>query len=864
MIFIQDSQTHYVTHPAIGEKAKELFKLQQFDVNVPRWVVLPADFMAEAFKNLSSLSNTGDLIRALDSYVFPPSVEAELALLFPADTHFMVRPSAWIEKGHETAFDNQFESFAIVPRAEVLQKVKAVWRSIFSDEILSYRATHRLAPNLGIAVIIQKVVNAHASGLAFGLHPTRGSRKEKLISAVFGISGYAENMETDTYILASGAIDRQIERKRQRAIIQPDGSIDMEQVPRIHQHDQAVADEHLVTLSRLLDDLRMENQQFYQLEFAIHDEHLHILQAQPIYRLDELKDTSGEYTIWDNSNFSQNFGGVITPLTFSCVKTYMEAHQKNRASFFGASKRMIKRYNAFFSTSVGLIQGRLYSNVRVQQTLDAMLPENRVNVHFVPKVQQTTYRFDTSDVYKGSANEAWWNMVLLTGKMYKRYRALHRKVGEFRKYSEKTLHRYQYMDWQTKSANELMQLYLQLERTVLTRWNIPFQTDFFFQLYFGWLQQQTMSLSIGNKHSLATDLLSDSSALPSMQPLHRRVEIAHKIQSSAVLKALFETEQKQQIWHFIQHDTQEETVALRHVIEEYFLEIDGYDDILQSSAINQKDHAPLELIATLQSFLQRHISDLDHARQIESQIQTTAEEKMEQHLRRRPAKRWWYQKVLRDSRTLLRMKEEFDYDYKKFCNVVLRMFSAIGRRLAEEGILEFESDIHFLSKEEIFDFIEGRSITTDINALVGVRKEEYERFQISPPIASQIATYGIPYQSNDFSVFENEANYSERIQGLVACLGKVQGVVRVWDSQETFVLAEGEILVTQCANVQLEKHLVSAAALLIGRGTIWNPLCLLARQMNVPTIVSIEGLLDELSDGDVIEVDAITGEVRKL
>lgn len=864
MIFIQDNQTQYIAHPAIGEKAKELFKLRQFDVNIPRWVVLPADFMAEAFKNLTSLANTGDLLRAIDQYVFPASVEAELGLLFPDDLHLAVRPSPWIDPGHEDAFDEQYASFMIVPRTQVLHKIKAVWRSIFSDEVLAYRATHRLSPNLGIAVIIQEVVHAKSSGVAYAIHPTRGSRKEKFISGIFGLGGSAENVEADAYTMSAGGIDRQIARKREQLVVRQNSEVVTEEVLRIHQHDQAVADEHLLTLSKLLDDLRTQNQQFYQLQFALQDDKIQIIQAQPIWRLDQLPDTSGEYNLWDNSNFADEYSGVITPLIYSCIKTYSEADQKIRAAFFGASNTVMKRYKDLFSNTLGLLHGRLYSNLRVQQTLDAMLPENRVDVHFLPQEKLTTYQFDITDVYRGSSNEAWRSMFFLTGKLFNRYRALKQKGNEFRKYSERTLRKFYHLDWQTKNPQELMQMYLQLERTLLADWDIPFQADFFFNVHLEWLKKQTLPFQDSAKSYLATDLLLDTTSLDAIHPLQRRIEITRKIQASTLLKELFESEGQKQIWHFIQHDNREETLVLRHIINDYILENDAHCEILRYSSENRIEHEPLKLIGVLQSYLHRHISELDHAKQVESEIRASAEDLMNQNLKRSPLKRWWYQKILRNSREMLRMKENFQYDHQRLWGVVRRLFAAIGRRFVEEGILEFEGDIHFLSKEEVFAFIEGQSITADLNALVGLRKEEYERFQAMPQLATQIATYGVPYRNTDIFAVSNSLEQQEKWKGVTSCPGKTKGVARIFNGQQSFAIEDGEIIVARCANLDIESRIANASALLLERGSVWNPICVLARQMNVPTIVNVKGLLEGLQDGDLIEVDAVLGEVRKI
>src|SRR5690606_20328983 len=169
MFFIQDSQYQHRTHPAIGGKAKNLFALGHLGVNVPRWVVLPADVLAEVFQGVPSTEQAPDVMTAIDGYVFPPDAQAALNRLFAGTAYLAVRSSALDEDGRQHSFAGQFESYLYVKPTDVLNRIKDVWRSVFSERVHAYRQANRLGPSLGIGVIVQEMIEADAAGVAFGI-----------------------------------------------------------------------------------------------------------------------------------------------------------------------------------------------------------------------------------------------------------------------------------------------------------------------------------------------------------------------------------------------------------------------------------------------------------------------------------------------------------------------------------------------------------------------------------------------------------------------------------------------------------------------------------------------------------------------
>ena len=52
----------------------------------------------------------------------------------------------------------------------------------------------------------------------------------------------------------------------------------------------------------------------------------------------------------------------------------------------------------------------------------------------------------------------------------------------------------------------------------------------------------------------------------------------------------------------------------------------------------------------------------------------------------------------------------------------------MGKKFEEMGVLKDAKDIFFLTQEEISEYIDGRSVTLNLDALAQIRKKEYYEF----------------------------------------------------------------------------------------------------------------------------------------
>lgn len=867
-MLIRDYQFQYIDNPAIGGKARNLLRLRQGNYPMPRWVVLPADFLTEVFQDVTSVTDQQDLLNAIDRYQFPKQLWDELLAIFPDTTYFAVRSSAIDEDGRNLSFAGLYESYLYVTKGQLLSRIKDVWRSVFSERVLRYRAVNNLGPSIGIAVIVQEMVDAEASGVAFGINPVSGNRREKLISGVFGLGEglVSGELEADHYIVQHKKIIRETVRKKEKIILDTanlGGTIKVE-IPRVHRNDQAVPDEVIWRLSDILDALHDEYGLYQDVEFAVQGGELYLLQARPITNLDKSADISAEYVLWDNSNIIESYPGVTTPLTFSFISQSYEGAYKQFCSFLGVDEPTIQRNQRVFANTLGFINGRVYYNLKSWYLMLAMLPGYSLNARFMEKMMGVKEQFDVPESYRLSSGTAWWRIIKMVWQMYRRYKALPRSRGQFKRLLDSTISKYKKIDLQHKNANELMNLYLNFESKLLNQWKAPLLNDFFAMIGFGLLQKRCEGYTYGQYPNIHNDLLCGSADIISTQPIHRSIAIASYVDKSAYLRHVFLNNEPEDIWRFLQQDKKEESQQVLDDIRRY---IDEFGERcvgeLKLETISYTQD-PSRFVAVIQSYVEAGITTDRTNSNLEEEIRLAAEQTMNKVLRRSPLKKWRLRKTVKKARELVSARENLRYERTRAFGIVRELFVYMGKRFYEEGHIEFVRDIFFLTKDEIFAYIEGRSVTKDLKALISVRKEEYELFRQMDAPSERIATYGPLYQGNDlYSKHKVEALAGD-LKGIGCCPGRVQAKVRVVHHPSEVRSLDGDILVTGNTDPGWVTLFPSAGGIIVERGSLLSHSAIVSREMGIPCIVGVTGLLKTLQTGDLIEMDGSTGEIKIL
>lgn len=822
--FIHDTEPQKATGVTIGGKAENLFRLKGLGMPVPRFVVIPWETLRVGLAG--------------------PELEAELPGIFEGTRHFAVRSSAIGEDGAAYSFAGQFESYLLVPPGEVTARIEAVRQSAFSDRVTAYRKHHGLSDAGGVAVIVQEMVDADAAGVAFGANPVTGNRQEKVINAVIGLGDglVSGTVNADQFIL-NGA--------------------EIQSIPASEsQTEPALSPDQIRRLGQILDTLENALGQPQDIEFAVKDGEIYLLQTRPITTL--MQKPEGNYILWDNSNIIESYPGVTTPLTFSFIRGSYEVAYKLFSAYLGVSDAVIRNNERVFANTLGFLNGRVYYNLKTWYHMLAMLPGYSINARYMEKMMGVKEQFDIPESYRLSKGKAWWSIAKMAVQMLSRFRSLPRKRREFMQLVDGTISGYKAIPFAEKSADELMHLYQDFERKLLLEWKAPLLNDFFAMIWFGMLQKQCGQFTGGHSPNLHNDLLCGSNDIISVQPVHRSIAIAAHIAAVPVLKKLFLEQNEYAIQDRLSVGTDPELTALKAEIDRYIADF-GERCVgelkLETISYGQE---PARFIKVLKSYVETGITGAQFSGEREETVRKAAEQEVEKHLKGKIMAQWKMRLTLRYTRELVSARENLRYERTRAFGIVREIFTFIGKRFYADGLLDHARDIFYLTKEEIFGYIEGTAVTQDIKALVALRQQAFQTYRQLGPLSERFATYGVPYHGNDFFSIDRVDKQEGDLKGIGCSPGRVTGRVRVVVDPAEVPSLNGDILVTTSTDPGWVTLFPGALGIIVERGSLLSHSAIVSREMGKPCIVGVTGLLKTLKTGDEIEMDGSTGIIRTI
>jgi len=110
-----------------------------------------------------------------------------------------------------------------------------------------------------------------------------------------------------------------------------------------------------------------------------------------------------------------------------------------------------------------------------------------------------------------------------------------------------------------------------------------------------------------------------------------------------------------------------------------------------------------------------------------------------------------------------------------------------------------------------------------------------------------------------------EVGKINELSGTCACAGKVKGRVKIVNlPNDMSKMKKGDIMVSFQTNPNLVPAMKKAGALIGEAGGLTCHTAIVARELNIPAIVGVDLVTKILKDGDIVEVDATKGVVRKI
>lgn len=808
----------------VGGKARNLERLVEAGYPVPAFGVVCASWMAEHVRQ-------ADVSRPQCIRATPLSADCVAAIeaAIPPGDRFAVRSSALVEDGARDSFAGQFHTELDVSREALHAAVKTVWASAFEPAALAYaRARGVSSSDLRMAVVIQVMVDADAAGVAFAIDPVTGDRRTSVVSAVAGLGEalVAGELDGDTY----------------RVDTNGDVSTSVTQAERVLRDDEAKS---IASCARELSTLLGRWQ---DIEWALADGRLHLLQSRPITNLALTPDTGATKVLWDNSNIVESYSGVTTPLTFSFVRNVYAHVYRQFCAFMGVEQSLIEQ-NAQVFEMLGLFRGRLYYNLLNWYRVLSLLPGYAINARFMEQMMGVQDGFDIPPAPVPATGNRWIRFARSLIGMVRAWRSLEREVAAFHGLVDDELNSLAEIRLESLTPDGLVSRFERIEARLVQNWRAPLVNDFFAMMCFGALRKAIAAWCPDLPVEFQNDLLAAEQSIVSTEPITR---LTHLAESCAKLPI----DSPQTLLRTLAHEPElfAEFEALREKFGARTLEE------LKLETITAKQE-PLLLARQLFAYIKQppFVSDTTTKRQAAERAFSDA---FDSRLKRRVT--YW---LLQRTRSLVAGRENLRFERTRVFDAARSIFLEIGRQLALDGVLACGRDVFWLTKEELFGYIRGTAVDTCLHDIAQRRRADWAEFDARAP-ADRFETAGLPYHGNCFDEATRieDATAGDELAGTGCCPGVVTGeVVVVTDPNKCMDLGEGllngRILVAEHTDPGWTPLFPLARGILVQRGSLLSHSAIVARELGIPAIVSIPGLTQRLETGDVVTFDGSTGTI---
>jgi phosphohistidine swiveling domain-containing protein len=765
-----------------------------------------------------------------------------------------VRSSATAEDLPEASFAGQQDTFLnVVGEAAVVAAVEACWRSLFTDRAVAYRRDRGIPDDaVAMAVVVQRMVNADAAGVLFTINPVTGAIDELIIEAARGLG--------DKVVSAQVTPDRyRLRRRAPHRIIQQEGE----------DTSGLLTPAVLGELARL--GLAAERLLGHaaDIEWAVAAGHAYLLQARavtaagprrPVVRFGSrwnAEHCQGRLIFWSNYNIRDTMPYPHTPFSWS-FWNYLVLPSSLAALGIQAPEDREKPDDV--PCVVDLVDGRMYWNinvlagmtgsrphwlvVRMAALLDAeyglIVKEILSPGEFVPVARPFSLRRAWHSLRHAPAG-----VGTLLGKITaeQAWHQLESAKEEVASYSD--------IDLRLLSEEQLIATARYLAAENLPRSGIALVSAgpaLPASVLLSWMLRRC------GQGELFPRLMSAVGGNPTLETALAMWDLAE--QAGGEVRAVFARAETTQV---------PEALKAFESGRTFLAAVDAFLQTHGHRAVREFDFScprwredPTFVYEMLRNYL-AHPADRPTPRQhYQRQVEQHEEAKraLERATRYHPIRRWLCRKLVRVIEKRMPLREAFKFYMLIGLAYVRDLLMEVGRRQVERGVLDKPDDFLFLSIPEAEKISMGQLDQAWVREQIALRRREFAaNMRSDPPLV--VRSDGKPVMK--------PAAAGEVLRGAGASPGIVRGPARVlFDPADGASLHPGEILVAKFTDPGWTPLFLTAGGLVMEVGGIASHGAIVAREYGLPAAVGVKNATRILRDGEIIEVNGGTGEVRRL
>jgi rifampicin phosphotransferase len=820
-----------------GGKAHALDRLIAIGAPVPRCGVLTtaayrqftatpwlaAQLAALRDEPLPAITADSDARRRVDEMFLeapmPPSVRAaieDLVIAVGSERGLAIRSSATAEDLGSMSFAGQYRSFLDVEPVDAERAIRLTWASLWHPAPRAYRSFHGVDERgLAMALIVMQMLAPVVAGVAFTREPS-GEADGVRVELVHGL-GEA---------LVSGAVTPDV-----FIVDRSGGNADLASV--------AAPLAGLPALAAKIEDQFGAAQ---DLEWAVDGEHLWILQARPITTSDR-EGTDDGFDVrpdcavdWTTAGIAEMLPGVLPPRLWELDSWLVEEAFRRLFCRLGGDVEMLADPHALLARY----------RARAALDLDAMRVVIRSIPGGSPAELEHEYFGDTAPAGAPAHSHAGLAQSL------RLLRARHAALEE----SEIVLRVAALLldgepDLSSAGDDELLAFAARVRDFAARAMASEVATaaltaaayrgvEALLARHFGADEARQLAQRITGNRGVAGNALTASLA-PLVEQAHRDVQLGGSNDSADLA----------------QWEVARESTRYREVIRRA-----GSRSVCGGPTWEE---TPQQAWLAFQALLARpEASDLDECAR--RAARADAEEKLhrEPHWRTARAtggmladpRRAFLRREADDAAELLERREQVKAALLMVGGVVRRADVEIGHRLVERGDLSALDDVDLLTFAESAQLLRRRGDAPCLTpAVIATRRRRLRSAELNGPLPRR---------------FHGRTPRAVRTVGAAigrgwgASPGRYEGVARIVESPATAAgFRRGDVLVARTTDASWMPLFLMAGAMVVEEGGPLSHAAIVARELGVPTIVNVPGIVDRLTTmvDPRVTVDGTTGEV---
>jgi pyruvate,water dikinase len=236
---------------------------------------------------------------------------------------YAVRSSATAEDLPTASFAGQQDTYLnVVGAAAVVEHVRRCWASLFTERAVTYRLRNEVDQRaVQMAVVVQRMVFPHASGILFTADPGTSNRKVSCVEASFGLGEALVSglVNADSYTVRDGeVVSRAVGDKRLAIRALPAGGTEQQAVDPAQREQAALTDGQVVRLADLGRRIEAHFGCPQDVEWCLVGDDFQVVQSRPITTLFPIPDAGDEENhVYVSVGHQQMMTDAMKPLGLS-------------------------------------------------------------------------------------------------------------------------------------------------------------------------------------------------------------------------------------------------------------------------------------------------------------------------------------------------------------------------------------------------------------------------------------------------------------------------------------------------------------------------------------------------------------------